>query len=506
MFKQDAVQAVPKKTTRRSILLDWLRTWELYPLVLVAGFLRFYQLNTTEFDQDQAILFRMAHDAFSHGLLSATSNTASIGISNPAGVIYLFILPAFLSPNPLGGAILVAVCTTLAVLLTYFFTRRYYGRLAATVAALLYATAYRPLIYARFIWQPNLMPPFVLLFLFALFFGVVERRKGWLFPAVLLLGILYQMHAITILLAIPLAIAVLLAPRTLCWRDIVFACIGLVILFFPYLLWEVYTHFNDLHIVFTLAQQHSRIDGQALRIYRGFLAPIEEQPTDKHVVPYTLTPLFSWLQYAMPALVAFGLISLLLALVVPQLWGEPKADTGSSDEERASIRLWWRNLRADRNRCGLIVLLVWQVVPLLILSRHAIDLHAQYFFMFLPGPFMFVGIFFACMNRWLRRQQNWLRHTRPALYVFVFLLVAAQTLGSTAWMLDATQGNISNDAFTPYHNDLLSLKQALNDADALAQAHHLNHVYISRDETTQTALGYLSEQMHTPTTIMSLRI
>ncbi len=500
MLEQDVVQTVPQRTKPRMTLLDWLRTWELYPLVLVAGFLRFYQLNTTEFDQDQAILFRMAHDAISHGLLPVTSNTASIGISNPGGVIYLFMLPALLSPNPLGGAILVAIFTTIAVLLTYFFTRRYYGRLAGTVAALLYATAYKPLVYARFIWQPNLMPPFVVLFLFALFAGVVERRKGWLFPALLLLGILYQMHAITVLLAIPLAVALLLAPHTLRWRDIIFALIGLTILFFPYLLWEVYTHFDDLRTVFTLAKQHARIDGQALTFYQIFITPNQPLSTDNHVLPYALTPLFSWLQYAMPALVVLGLFSLVLALVAPRLWGETKAETGYSDE-RTSLRRWWGNLQADRYRCGLIILLVWQVVPLLILSRHAIDLHTQYFFMLLPGPFVLIGIFFAHVVNWLQKQKGGLYQTRYALYALAFLLVAAQMLGSTAWVLDTTHGNTSNDAFIPYHNDLSSLKQALNDADTLAQTHHLHHVYITTDVATQTALGYLSEQMHTPTTL-----
>ena len=504
-------------------MLDWLRTWELYPLVLIAGFLRFYQLNTTEFDQDQAILFRMAHDAISHGLLPTTSNTASIGIAHPAGVIYLFTLPALLSPSPLSGAILVALCTTVAVLLTYFFTRRYYGRLAGIIAALLYAIAFKPLVYARFIWQPNLMPPFILLFFFALFYGVVERRKGWLFPALLLLGILYQMHEITVLLAIPLVVALLLAPHTFRWRDLAFAVVGLVIVFFPYLLWEVYTHFIDLHTVLTLAKQHARIDGQALNFYQGFLTPYQPLLSDKHVLPHRLALIFSWLQYTMPALVILGLLSLIVALIVPRLWGEMKADTGGRDERGEQgmqgdrkglpytsnarkhvgqvLAVSLHSLQADRYRCGLILLLVWQIVPLLILSRHAIDLHTQYFFMLLPGPFVFVGIFFAHIVNWLRKQKGWLYQTRFVFYGLAFLLIATQTLGSTAWLLDTKYGNSSNDTFTPYHNDLHSLQQALNDADSLAQAHRLHHVYVTTDEATQTALGYLSEQMHTPTTL-----
>ena len=501
LLAQNVVQTNSATTTRHASLLSWFRAWELYLILLVAGFLRFYQLDTTEFDQDQAILFRMARDAFSHGLLPTTSNTASIGIAHPAGVIYLFILPALLNPDPLGGAVLVAICSIIAVLLTYFFTRRYYGRLAGTIAALLYASAYKPLVYARFIWQPNLMPPFILLFFFALFFGVVERRKGWLFPALLLLGILYQMHETTVLLVIPLLVALLLAPHTFRWRDLAFAIIGLAIVFFPYLLWEVSTHFVDLHTVLTLAKQHAHIDGQALQFYQLFLSPNEQQPTDAHVLPSALMLLYSWLQYVMPLLVILALASIVLALFAPRIWGDNKAVTDNT--ERISLRQWWINLRAHPARCGLIILLVWQIAPLLILSRHSIDLHTQYFFMLLPGPFVLIAIFFRHMIGWLRRQNGWFRQVRIVFYVLACLLIAAQILGSTVWVLDTTQGNISNDTFTPYHNDLSSLKQALNTADQLAQKRHLNHVYVTTDEATQTALGYLSEQMHTPTTLFN---
>src|SRR5579864_3208003 len=114
-------------TVMRSWLLWLASAWEVFLILLVAGFLRFYQINTTEFDEDQAQLFRMAYDAVHHALLPTTSNAASIGISNPPGVIYLFIPLAALSANPLWGAMLVGTFTTATALLTYFFTRRYYG-------------------------------------------------------------------------------------------------------------------------------------------------------------------------------------------------------------------------------------------------------------------------------------------------------------------------------------------------------------------------------------------
>ena len=100
--------------------------------------------------------------------------------------VYFLMIPALFSPDPLWATVMTALFNVAAVLLTYIFTRRYFGRLAATIAALLYATAQTTIVFSRFIWQPNLIAPFTVLFMFALFWGTVERRKGWLFPAMLL--------------------------------------------------------------------------------------------------------------------------------------------------------------------------------------------------------------------------------------------------------------------------------------------------------------------------------
>ena len=262
-------------------LLALLRSWDFYLLllvVLVAGFLRFYKINTTEFDEDQAMLFRLAYDAIHHGLLPVTSNRSSIGLANPPGVIYLFMLPAALSSNPVWAAVMVGAFSVIAVALTYIFTRRYYGRVAAIVAALLYAITFRQLIYTRFIWQPNLMAPFVVLLMFVLFLGGVKRRKGWLFAALLLMGILYQTHEITLLLAIPLLVALVLAWRTVRWRDLVLAVVSLLILFSPFLLWEVMHKFQDVLALLAPTGHHAVLNNRHCCSIACFCCPTISPP------------------------------------------------------------------------------------------------------------------------------------------------------------------------------------------------------------------------------------
>src|SRR5260370_15113859 len=130
------------------------------------------------------------------------------------------MMPGLVRPDALWATVMTALFNIAAVLLTYIFSRRYFGRLAATIAALLYATAQTTIVFSRFIWQPSLIAPFTVLFMFALFWGAVERRKGWLFPAMLLLGVLVQLHGITILLAVSFLVAIFLSPPTIRLRDI----------------------------------------------------------------------------------------------------------------------------------------------------------------------------------------------------------------------------------------------------------------------------------------------
>ncbi|MEO8973303.1 MAG: glycosyltransferase family 39 protein [Ktedonobacteraceae bacterium] len=498
------------QSARSSRLRALLTTWEIYPIILLAGFLRFYQINVTEFDDDQTAIFRMAYNAVHNGLIPVMSNGASIGIAHPPGVIFLYMLPALFSANPLGGVLLVAFLTLFGVILTYFFTRRYYGRFAGIVAALLYGTAAAPVHYARFIWQPNVMPPFTVLFFFALFQGVIERRKGWFFFALALLGILYQMHETTLLLAVPLAIAVAFSYNTLRWRDIVFALLALVIIFFPYLLWELFTKFTDVHTILTLAKQHSSINSQSIQFYRLFLVPFTQQPTYPGSLLLLFAPLLSWLVYLMPALAIASIAAALVCIflyphgsIVNKLLGL-REEASTDDTQPGSFKKRWLSFGANPYRGGLVLLVAWQLLPVIVLLRHAIDLHTQYFFVLMPGPFILIGIFAAQMVDWSCVFSS-LHLARYGIYVLLALIIIAQLVGTTAQIVDMGNGNFDgrNPQIGTYYNDLNSLQRAMNEADQQAQQRHLSHVYIAADSVTKNAESYLIEHMplHTPTTL-----
>jgi len=516
LSEKQSTSATQNQKIRARIRL-WLCTWELFPILLVAAILRLGGLNTTTFAGDQSVLYTLAYDAVHHGLIPTTSNSASIFTMHPPLAIYFLMLPVFFSANPLWAAVMTALFNIVAVLLAYVFTRRYYGRLAATIAALLFATAQTSIVFSRFIWQPTLLSPFVILFLFALFRGVVERKKGWLLPALVLLGIMYQLHEITLLMVPLLIVALLLAPRTIRLRDFVLGFVCLLLIFTPYLVWELHSKFADIYTLLTLTNAHAHIDSKAITYYQRFLnayyyddrvlGSTYYDPVGRgDSIVFRLLPLLILARYMLTFLLlaAFAMAGVMIVYSSNAATHAISLSKKPSHISLLFTRLfnWWTNLRTDPFRCGLILLVFWQIVPVLILSRHSATVHLHYLLMILPGQFILIGFFLSRAISWFQLQPTTLmwRTVRYGTTLATTLLLVIQLAGSTASLLDTTRG-INNHIFG--YNDLGSLQHALQEADHVAQAHHLNRVYItiSSKDDSLTALPYLAEQMHTPSTL-----
>lgn len=453
-------------------------------------------------------VFRLAHDAIVSGWLPLTSNRASLGNLNPPLVVYFFMLPASFSANPLWGQVMVALFNTAAVLLTYFFVRRYYGRLAGTIAALLYATSAGAWTFSRNIWPQNFLPFFVILFIFTLFRGVVERRKGWFFWAVLLLGILYQFHGSSLYLLIPLAAAVFFAFKTIRLRDIVLGAVALVVLFAPYILWEFHVHFSDVSMIFSTTAQQAHIDTQALHFYLFFLHPALVNPyldpgtqiRDTHMLLPDSQSILSQSHLSL-LLTGMYLLSILLLLggillSVVQIFTTSQATATTEPNKNVVVR-WWREFQAAPSRQGLTLLLLWQVVPLLLLTRHSIVLFVHYFLFFLPGQFILMALCITHIIALAKQYRpSWERVTRYALSVLAALVILAQLVGVGGTILDITAGHFQSAVFSDLHD----MQNALQVADQVAQQRHIRRIYITSfpSYVKITPLEYLSEQMKTP--------
>ena len=409
------------------------------------------------------------------------------------------------------------------MLLTYFFVRRYYGRIAATIAALLYATSVSVFLFSRDIWQPNVIPFFTLLFFFALFRGVVERRQGWLFPALLLLGVLYQLHGSSLLLALSLGVAFVFAFKTVRIRDIVFAAIALLIIFSPFLLLEWHTQFTEVRALFTAAQKPAPLDTEALRFYKFFLQSDIHNPylnaaarnIDSHIIfpdgssVMVTTPLHYFRRLLsienalLPLLLICGIITTALCILLPPKKIAAGRDATRKSGARTILYLWWRDFMNTPARQGFVLLLTWQVVPLVLLLRHSVELYSHYFIFFIPGQFILVALFIGkLMDIVQTYRPAWDKVARYSLSVLAGFAILMQLIGSTGYLLDMTQGHFNAYQFYPYFFDLGSMEQAFAEADHLAQQRHIHRVYIASSYVAGRAMNYLTESMKTPTTIV----
>ncbi len=486
----------------RSLLLSR----ELYiaiAVVLLAGFLRLYKIDSSTLDVDQTMVFRMARDAILHGHLVATSNASSIGNTNPPGAIYLMMIPAAFTSDPLWGTIFLAVLSTLSVLLAFLFTRRYYGLLAGSSVAFLYAVAHRSVAYARYIWQPNLMPFFVMLFIWLLFRGVVERKRGWFAPALLLAGLIFQLHTTAVLLLAPLFVAVLLSPGTIRKRDVALGILALFLVYSPYLVWEVSVHFSDILALFSSNKAPAHIDSGALYGYRTYIDPLDGSKPDPHTLLAQVAGLLYWVAPVLDLLLLGAMLfALFIGLRLPRL----KHKDETLQEQKAPLSPinqagnWWQKLRASPYHAGLLVLFTWQIIPLLAFTRHSLPIFRQYLMFTLPGQFILIGLFIAVLTHWLQTRGGTWQIGRFFSYLIVALLILTQGIGTLATDLDQARGD-TPDIYSGnlYHSDIGSMQNALNQADHLAQQMHLNRLYITTD-STQNGIAYLSEQLTTAVT------
>ena len=481
---------------------QWWRCWEIYIILIAAAFLRFYKIGSTEFEYDQMQLFIMSRNAVTHGLLLATSNVASIGMYNPPATNYLLMIPAAISANPLGGVIFTAGLAVIGVLLSYFFIRQYYGRLAATVTALLFAVASWPVFYSRFLWNPNFLPiPLVLLFWF-MYRGAVSHKKFWFFPAVFFLGLVAQFHPTSIVLVAPLLVALVLAPRkTIRWYELVLCVLGIAFLYGTYAVRLVETHFIDITMVLNASKRAHGFSKAALTFYQALLGPVGAPYLGPKSIFYSLrripSPLIKW---------AFTFI--LLGGVLLAVWQVVRVGRRMSQEQSRSrlwlrrVLDWWFELRASPLRCGLLILLAWQIIPLIYLLRPSVKLHEHYFLLFLPGPFILVGFCVSYVIHHLDRFSLG-RLYRLLGYAVVAVLICSLAVTTFLYEIDSsTTGHIDEVAWTNannYYDDLGTMQQAFQSADKIAQQDHYRSLIIETTPLKIDGMSYLAQSLHTPT-------
>jgi hypothetical protein len=398
----------------------------LLPILVLAAWLRLEHLAWTDFSMDQAGMYHIAQDALVRHAFPVTGILSSIDNFSQPVLTYLY-LPFVLLRDPIYGTLAMALANIVGVGLVYAFARRYIGYPAAVVSALFLAVAAWPVYYSRFIWQPNLFPPLLMVILLLIAAGVVRGRPGWLMWALPLWNVAIQLHPAALALGGLLVAGWALAPRTVCWRDVLIGSAFTVALFVPTLIWEVQSNFIDLQVLRHYSHGSALINLDTVRLYLR-LANVPDWVIWRGTRAFQVIHALAQLLVAGATL--YGGVSVIVPAVRAWRAGTLRRGTRSLWEAARSASVWARAPAQAGWRIRLLLTL-WPGLVLLSQLRHYSPVQPHYLMTTVPAQFLLVGLLaqdaFVALRSW-DAAPGWLRPLpwrRAAAAIAVGLPLAA---------------------------------------------------------------------------------
>ncbi len=177
-----------------------LKFW-LALILLVAAALRFYELEPYlrflgDEGRDVLVVKRMIVEKD----FTFLGPSASVGGFYIGPLYYYFMLPflAIWNLSPVGPAVMSALFGLALVGTIFLFARYFFGDRTALVAAFLATLSPKLVEISRFSWNPNPMPLFSLLTFLFLYLASLKKRLLFSFLAGLSLGVLQELHYISL--------------------------------------------------------------------------------------------------------------------------------------------------------------------------------------------------------------------------------------------------------------------------------------------------------------------
>jgi 4-amino-4-deoxy-L-arabinose transferase-like glycosyltransferase len=257
--------------------------WILLGLIAVGIFLRTYHFSQLlVFASDQARDFGIVKN-----VLSGNSSWPLLGADMTGGrgfrlgpIYYYFqLLSALLfGVSAVSQAYPDLLFAILSIPLLYYFLKRYFSENTTLALTAVYVFSYFSIEYARFAWNVNLIPFFVLLLLISLNEFLVGEEKTawkWIVGAGVALGVGIQLHAILLLLFPTLAFCgfvFLLRRNRKVWKKIVAIILLALVLNLPQFVSEQQTGFANTKTFFGAFFFKSQRSGGT--VFRGLILDV----------------------------------------------------------------------------------------------------------------------------------------------------------------------------------------------------------------------------------------
>lgn len=190
-------------------LQDWVvshktEAFFLVLILLLASVLRLYRISEyLTFLGDEGRDVIIVRRFLVYGDIFLIGPGTSIGNMYLGPLYYYMMAPPLwlFNYSPVGPAVMVAVLGIITVWFIYFVAREWFGKNAGLIAAFLYAISPTVIIYSRSSWNPNIMPFFALLCVYAIWRVIKTKKLFWLPILGISFAFVLQSHYLGLLLA-----------------------------------------------------------------------------------------------------------------------------------------------------------------------------------------------------------------------------------------------------------------------------------------------------------------
>lgn len=200
--------------------------WILIAILLIGSFSRLYKISEyMTFLGDEGRDVIIVRRLLTEGHPPLIGPGTSIGNMYLGPLYYYFMAPGLLLANfsPVGPAIQIGILGIITIFLVWLVGREWFGKNVGLIAAGLYAISPIVIVYSRSSWNPNIMPFFSLLSIYAIW-KVYESREAlrevgcWFLVLGISFAFVLQSHYLGLLLAPPLGIFWFLMIKNV-WKD-----------------------------------------------------------------------------------------------------------------------------------------------------------------------------------------------------------------------------------------------------------------------------------------------
>jgi len=160
------------------------RAWPCIILVLLitlAAIARFYLLeDRLHFNVDEALHSQIIYDIYTKGIfpLQGPASSAEGGVYHGAFYYYVYLIPQIIAGgSPVGPAVFTALLSLFSVLLLFKALKNQYSAKLGILVCAFYCLSASVTFFSRYMWNPNLVPFFFILALYAL--SILQKEKTW---------------------------------------------------------------------------------------------------------------------------------------------------------------------------------------------------------------------------------------------------------------------------------------------------------------------------------------